>query len=148
MSYQEIKSIVALVSTLLINGLYGWYVFWRYQQEAPGVAELFRFWAVAMLIFMGVALVAQILITVVFRAAYRRITGETEPSFADELDRTIGLRATRNAYYAFALGLVVALLTQVLSLPPVALFATMFLAGIASEVAQALTQLYYYRRGV
>lgn len=148
MSYQEKKNIVSLISTILIFGSYCLYVFLRFNDANVEGAELFRFWGAVILILIPVSIVAKIIIEIVFIIINRIATKEVEPSFTDELDKLIDLKAMRISYFVFIFGFLLAMGSLVLQMPPSAMFIILFLAGFTSEVASILWRLYLYRKGV
>ncbi|MBT2292596.1 hypothetical protein J7E73_26365 [Paenibacillus albidus] len=148
MSYQEKKNVVSLFSTILIFSFYCLYVFQTYPEAVQESAETFRFWASVILILIPVSIAAKIIITIVFNIIYRITTNEKEPSFTDELDKLIELKASRNSHYVFILGFVLSMGSLVLNMPPYAMFIILIFSGLVSEVVGVITQLYLYRRGV
>src|SRR4051794_6193954 len=117
MSYQEKKNVVSLIGNLLVFGFYCLYVFQNYPFGSPDSTDTFRFWGAFILILIPVSIVAKIIITIVFNIIYRITTNEVEPSFSDELDKLIELKATKNPHYAFTLGFLLAMGSLVMDLP-------------------------------
>ena len=149
MSIQEKKSVVNLVSSVLIFGIYGWYVLQNYQAGGPALAYDFKFWASAILILIPISIVAQIIVAIVFAIVNAIATNEREdPSFQDERDKLIELKAARNSMYVFILGFVLAMVSVVMGYSPAVMFIILAVSGLASEIADELSQLYFYRRGV
>ncbi len=148
MSYQEKKNIVSLVSTILIFGFYCLYVFQRYQEGSMDTTETFKFWGAAILILIPVTIVAKIIIDIVFNIINRIATKEKEPSFSDELDKLIELKATRISHYVFVLGFLLAMGSLVMEMQPSTMFIILIFSGFVSEVVGVITTLYCYRRGV
>ncbi|MCD9022598.1 hypothetical protein [Cohnella silvisoli] len=148
MSYQEKKNIVSLIGTLLVFVFYCLYVFERYPEATLNSTETFSFWASVILILIPVSIVAKIIIYIVFNIIYRISTNEKEPSFADELDKIIELKATRNSHYVFIIGFVLAMGSLVIDLPPYMMFIILIFSGFVSEMVGVITQLYLYRKGV
>ncbi|WP_373228703.1 hypothetical protein [Cohnella sp.] len=148
MSYQEKKNIVSLASTILIFGFYCLYVFQRYQVGSMDTTDTFKFWGAVILILIPVTIVAKIIIDIVFNIIYRITTKEAEPSFADELDKLIELKATRYSHYVFVLGFLLAMGSLVLEIQPSVMFIILIFSGFVSEVVGTITKLYCYQRGV
>ncbi|MGO4497689.1 hypothetical protein AB4114_17570 [Paenibacillus sp. 2RAB27] len=148
MSYQEKKHIVSFISTVLIFGFYCWYVFQKVPNTNMDTMETLRFWAAAILILIPVSVVAKIIIAIVFNIIYRITTKEIEPSFSDELDKLIDLKATRNSHYVFTIGFLLAMGSLVLDMTPATMFIILIFSGFFSEMAGVFTQLYHYRKGV
>jgi uncharacterized membrane protein (DUF485 family) len=148
MSYQEKKNVVSLTSTLLIFGIYCLYVFQMSQEGSINAVHSFHFWGAVILILIPVSIAAKIIISIVFNIIYRITTNEKEPSFSDELDKLIELKATRISHYVFILGFLLSMGSQVIDMPPSVMFITLIFSGLASEIVGVITQLYLYRRGV
>ncbi|MWC30961.1 hypothetical protein [Paenibacillus sp. MMS18-CY102] len=148
MSYQEKKNIVSLISSIMIFGSYCLYVYMKYKDAIMEGTELFRFWGAVILILIPVTIVAKIVIEIVFIIINRIATKEVEPSFADEFDKQIELRAMRVSYFVFILGFLLAMASLVLEMNVSVMFATLILSGFLSEAASIGTRLYLYRKGV
>jgi hypothetical protein len=147
MSYQEKKNYVNLFSTSLIFGFYCLYVF-QTHQESIDSTDSFSFWGSVILILIPVSIVAKIIVSIVFNIINRIATNEKEPSFSDELDKLIELKAIRISHYVFVAGFLLAMGSLVIDMPPSVMFITLIFSGFASEVVGGITQLYLYRRGV
>jgi hypothetical protein len=148
MSYQEKKNIVSLISTFLIFGSYCLYVFGLQRETYYASINELSYWASVILILIPVSVAAKIVISIVFSIVYRTTSGEKEPSFMDELDKLIDLKATRNSYYVFIIGFLLAMGALAASLPPYVTFLTLLGFGFLAEVTAVVTQLYLYRKGV
>jgi hypothetical protein len=148
MSYQEKKNIVSLIGTLLVFGFYCLFVFQKYPAGSLDSTETFSYWGAFILILIPVSIVAKIIITIVFNIIYRITTNEKEPSFSDELDKLIELKATKNSHYVFTLGFLLAMGSLVMDMPHSAMFIILISSGLVSEIVGVITQLYFYRKGV
>ncbi|MDQ0195626.1 hypothetical protein [Paenibacillus wynnii] len=148
MSYQEKKNIVSLLGSFLVFVWYGLYVFQKHPLGSIDSANTFSFWGGVILILIPVSIVVKIIITIVFNIIYRITTNETEPSFSDELDKLIELKATRNSHYVFTLGFLVSMGSLVMDMQPTVMFIILMVSGFLSEMVGGITQLYLYRRGV
>ena len=148
MTYQEKKSIVSLVSAVLIFAAYSAYMYPRYPEGAQDVAEAFRYWGSFVLVLTVVSIIAHILISIVFNLVFRITTGEKEPTFADELDKLIDLKATRNSFFVFILGFLLAMGSLVVDQPAGVMFVILIVSGFVSDVTGSVTKLYHYRKGV
>jgi len=147
MSYQERKSIVSLISTLLIFGSYCLYV---YNARSGGnfSSDDLQFWASAILVLIPVSIVAKIIIAIIFSIVHKLATNEAEPAFSDELDKLIGLKAVRTSHYVFVGGFLLSVIAVAFNQPLQLMFVILAVAGFLSEMAGHLTQLYLYRKGV
>jgi len=147
MSYQERRTIVSLISTILITAFYFAYVFQKYPDASAYTADVFHFWGSTILILIPVSIVAKIIIYIVFSIINTVATNEQEPSFSDERDKLIELKSTRNSLYVFMVGFLLSMIPLVMSMPPAVMFIILIVAGILSEMAGDISQLYFYRRG-
>jgi hypothetical protein len=148
MSYQEKKNYVSLIGTILVFGFYCLYVFQKYPAGSLDPKDTFSFWGAFILILIPVSIAAKIIITIVFNIIYRITTNEVEPSFSDELDKLIELKATKISHYVFTLGFLLAMGSLVMDMPHSAMFIILILSGFVSEMVGVITQLYLYRKGV
>lgn len=147
MSYQERRSIVNLISTILITTVYAALMIQRYPQADAYSPEIFHFWGAFFLLLIPVSVVSRIVIYIIFSIINTIATREEEADITDERDRLIELKATRNSLYVFSLGFVLAMASLVLSMPPATMFILFILAGIVSEMVSDIMQFYFYRRG-
>jgi len=65
MSYQEKRTVVSIISGVLVLAAYTMYTFGRYSVGALAPTDL-KFWASTMLIFIGIGIIASIIIQIVF----------------------------------------------------------------------------------
>ncbi len=147
MSYQERRALANLVSTILISAVYFGYVLQRYPTGNSYSPDVFRFWGAAILIYIPVSIVANIVIHIVFSIAHTMATKEQERAFTDERDKLIELRATRNSIYAFMVGFLLAMGSLVLGMPPSVMFIVLIISGIVTGMVGSISELYFYRRG-
>jgi hypothetical protein len=148
MSYQERRSIVSLISTILITAFYSAYMLQRYPEANAYSPEVFRFWGSFFLILIPVSIVAKIVIAIVFAIANAIATREVESTITDERDKLIELKAARNSLYTFALGFLLAMGSLVIDMPPPVMFVILISAGLVSEMVGDISQFIFYRRGV
>lgn len=148
MTYQEKKSIVSLISAILIFVAYSLYMYPQYPKGGVDSIETFRYWGSFVLILTVVSIIAHILISIIFNIVFRITTKEKEPKFADELDKLIELKAFRNSFFLFVLGFLLAMVSLIFYQPTHVMFIILILSGFISDVTGSLTKLYHYRRGV
>jgi hypothetical protein len=148
MTYQEKKSIVSLISTILIFGTYCLYMYPRHPEGGMVSLETFRYWGLFVLNLTLFSIVAHIIISIVFNIFFRITTGEKEPKFADELDKLIDLKANRNSFFVFIVGFLLAMGSLVIYQPSQAMFIILIISGFISDVTGSVTKLYHYRKGV
>ncbi|MBS4201353.1 hypothetical protein KHA93_17095 [Bacillus sp. FJAT-49732] len=148
MTYQVKKSIVSLISAILIFGCYCFYMYPQHPEGGLESLETFRYWGFFVLMLTLFSIVAHIIISIVFNIIFRITTGEKEPSFADELDKLIELKANRNSFFVFIIGFVLAMGSLVIYQPSQVMFIILIFSGFISDVIGSITKLYHYRKGV
>ncbi|MBT2658354.1 hypothetical protein J7E81_24465 [Bacillus sp. ISL-18] len=148
MTYQEKKSIISLISTILIFGTYSLYMYPQHPEGELISLSTFRFWGLFVLNLMLFSIVAHIIISTLFNIVFRVTTGEKEPKFADELDKLIELKANRNSFFIFIIGFLLAMGSLVVYKPSQAMFIILIISGFISDVTGSVTKLYHYRKGV
>lgn len=163
MSYQEKKTIVSVVTGTLLLIAYCIYAFGK-----AGMANIdnLKFWAVSMLIFIGIGVVSMIVIQIVFHillsismAVKQKLNDENcddkeiEKALKidmveDEMDKLIELKANRIGYTFVGVGFVAGLVSVALGASAVVMINIAFLACLVGSLVEGLVQLRYYRRGV
>jgi Na+/H+ antiporter NhaD/arsenite permease-like protein len=88
-----------------------------------------------------------IIVHVVFNAINAIVTKQDDVPPADERDKLIELKATRNTHYLFIVGFFIAMVFLAFSTAPFVVFNLLIFAFVASELLGYASQLYYYRRG-
>lgn len=148
MQYQETRSIMYLASTLAASALYALSVRIAYPGQVTQAPDDRVFWAAVILCFIPVLIIFRIVVTIIFAILHKIRTDEDTVAQEDELDKLIGLKATRIFYNVFMVGVVLALLGQVLGLPLSGFFLMLGGAIVAAGLTLDLTQLFFYRRGI
>lgn len=148
MSYQERRTIMSMLSGLIIFVGYSLYVYQNYNDRLFGSEVDFRFWATAILMMIPVSIVARIVIHIIFSIVNEMASKEKDPKITDERDKLIDLRATRNSHYTFALGFMLGIISLLFEgTPTYMMFVYFVLFGFLSEMIEGITRLYYYKRG-
>ncbi len=142
MSYPEKNNLVSLISTLAIFSFYFFNIYQIYQAGVPNTE--------AMLATIGLwvpVIILTVIVHVVFNVINAIATNQDDVPPADERDKLIELKATRNSHYLFIVGFFTAMTFLLFSTPPFVVFNLLIFAFIASELLGYISQLYYYRRG-
>lgn len=147
MSFQEKRNLVSLLSNLLISIIYFVYVIQNYVSGSLTDITDFRFWGAVILILIPVQIVGKIILHIFFTIINKIITNEDEPSFSDELDKLIELKAARNSLILFMIGFVISMASLVIGMPIALMFIILILSLISSEVIWDVSHLYLYRKG-
>ncbi len=169
MSYQEKRTITSIVTGALVLGAYCLYAFGKYQSGAVIPGDL-KFWASTMLFFIGIGVVAAIIIQIVFHillsisiAVQEKIRDnncddkEIEKTIEktigaemveDEMDKLIELKSTRVGFTFAGIGFVAALVSQVINYSPAVMINLMFISFSVGSIFEGFAQLYFYRKGI
>jgi uncharacterized membrane protein len=148
MSYQVKQNIVNILSGVLITAYYALIILQRHQEGLFNLKEDFDTWGVIFLIYIGVSIVARIIIQIVFHIINAIATREEEVPVTDERDKLISLKATRNSYYVFSSGFVLAVMSLAIGMPVYGIFIAFVATGLLAEIIDNGSQIYYYRKGI
>jgi hypothetical protein len=149
MSNQEKRSIATIISIILFYAGYWVYVSHRLQSGGAELANDLSFWGTVILISVPLYIVARIIIEIGFAVVTAAASGgQEDPSFTDERDNLIQLKAMRFSSYVFGFGFLLAMVSLVVKQPAYVMLNIIFLFLYLGEIAESLAQLYYYRRGV
>jgi hypothetical protein len=165
MSFQEKRTIVSLLTEAVILAAYCIYAFNQYASGAVTPDDL-EFWAATMLIFIGIGIVAAIVIQIVFHIltsifiAVREKVQDRESNDADidkainaemvedEMDKLIELKSMRFGFVLCGIGFVAGLISLVLQFPPALMLNILFISFSIGALLEGAAQLFYYRRGI
>ena len=148
MSYQEKQNIVNIFSGLVITAIYALIVYSRHLEGRFDLTEDFSKWGVIFLVFIGVSIVARIIIYIIFHIINAIATREEDIPVDDERDKIIKLKSTRNSYYVFAGGFVLSVISLAIGMPVYGIFIAFVFFGLVAEILDNGSQIYYYRKGV
>jgi hypothetical protein len=165
MSYQVKKTVTSIVTGILVLAAYCIYAFGRVHPGASAPDNL-KFWATAILIFIGIGIAASIIIQIVFHillsisiAVKKKIQDEKcedkeiekeikAEMVEDEMDKLIQMKSMRLAFIVAGIGFIAALVSLVLNSSPAVMLNIMFISFSAGSLFDGFAQLYYYRRGL
>ena len=136
-SFQEKSIWISLTTISLIFGYYFVRIFKMASQDEINIAQ-----SIVLLISV---IVMVIIVEVVFHII---IALRNRPQALDERDRLIELKATRNAYFVLVLGIFLPIACIAASVRPFIVAHVIMFIFVLSEIAQFLSQLVYYRRGI
>ena len=148
MTYQEKRSIVNIISTLLISSIYYWYVFQTFTEETMNSEEILRFWGTTIFIYIPVTLGAKIIIHIVFAIVNSIATKEKMPYITDERAKLIELKSTRNAYYMFVFVYIITMGGLAFGMSLNVMFIILICSGIVSDIFENMSQIHFHRKGV
>jgi len=147
MSYQEKKIYVSVISNILIFTLYTLYAIRNAEEGSITSSSDFSFWGSFILVLLPVSIAAKVIIHIVFVIINKIATNEDGPSFEDEFDKIIELKADRISLYVFFLGFILSMVPLVTDLPTYLTFLGLILFGFLSDLLGRIAQLYFYRKG-
>ena len=161
MSYQNKRTITTMVMGVIVLAAYCIYAFSKYQSGGVAPGD-YKFWAVTMLVFIGIGIVVTIITMIVFHIALsigiavkerncdeKEINKIIESSMVeDEMDKLIGLKSSRIGFIFAGIGFVVGLISLIMDYSPVVMLNIMFLSFNLGSLAEGGMRLYYYRKGV
>ena len=158
MSYQEKRTITSIISGLLVLAAYCIYAF---VIARPEVGDI-RFWAVTMLIFIGVGIGVTVVIQIIFhimlsigiavkeRAYDEKKVGKSIEAAVveDEMDKLIELKSLRVSFVIVGIAFVAGLILLTLGGSAALMLNMLFLGSSFGSVVEGLVSLRYYRKGV
>lgn len=165
MSYQEKRTLVSVLTGILILAAYCIYTYSKVSSGAESGSDL-KFWAFAMVLFIGIGVIATIIIQIVFHillsvglAIKEQIqTGGVDEDgiekklevemVEDEMDKLIGLKSMRFGFAIAGIGFVSGLLTLLFDYAPAVMLNIMFVSFSLGSILEGIVQIYYYRKGV
>jgi len=125
-----------------------------------------KFWATTILIFIGIGVIASIVIQIVFHLllsiaiAVRKQMQEgkcddkevektiEQEMVEDEMDKLIGLKSIRIGFAIAGIGLIATLVSLLLNYSSAVMLNIIFISFSIGTSVEGVTQLYFYRRGV
>ncbi len=153
MTFQEKRSLTYIITNLISMVVYGLIVYNKYQAGDFNVDNLMKFWALRILWYIPIVIVVRIVVEIllnIFHAISNEIKGEEQDDLGitDERDKLIEHKANRISMFIFAVGFVLALVTQVMDLSIHWFFLSMISFGTIGEVLSEVLKINYYRKGV
>ena len=154
MTYQEKKSLTNIISSILITTIYGIIMYQRYLNGAIDDTNIFKFWAIIILIFIPISIVARIIIMIIFHIIESVVQAaqgkelEDELDSVDERDKLIQMKSNSIAMYIFSFSFIIALATQLFDVSNHLFFIVLIIFGLLTDVVSESLMIRYYRRGI
>jgi len=148
MTFQEKRTIFSGISGWVITFIYALYVYKTYPDQMWSTPVDFSFWGKIFLILIPVSIGARIIVHIIFHIVYKITTNEEDMGITDERDKLIELKSQRISHWVFILAYIVAMGSLTMDVPHYYMFLIFLAGGLLSELAQALSTLYFYRRGI
>ncbi len=165
MSYQEKKTVVTMVTSALLLVAYCIYAFGRVQ-AGLAMSDDLKFWAGTMLVFVGISIVANISIQIVFHilmaisygVKQHKETGDCNEASIDkhfqtettedEMDKMISLKSSRVAFITAGIGFGTGLAMVMFGASAAVLINAVYVGFSFGMIAEGIAQLHFYRKGV
>lgn len=155
MSYKEKMKVANIVSSVVITTVYAIIMYQRYLNGTISDENIFRFWAVVILIFIPISIVARIIILILFNisnAVVETAKGndfeEEMDDITDERDKLIERKANYIGMFVFSAGFILALVSQLFDVSNHLFFIILVVAGFMTDILSESLAIVYYRRGV
>ena len=163
MSYPEKRTVVSVITGVLLLAAYSIYAFGKAGMANP---DNLIFWAKTMLIFIGIGIVATIITQIVFHitlsvgmAVKQKMKDEScddkeieksieQEMVEDEMGKLIALTAGKIGYSFVGFGFLAGLIALTLGASPVVMLNILFFSNIVGTITEGIVQIRYYRRGL
>ncbi len=147
MNFQQKRHVMNILSSLLIMGIYGIWVWNKFTSGGAGLEQDLVFWARSFLILIPVAVVGKILLTILFAIFMKVTTGEEEPPITDERDRLIELKSNQIAQWIFVSGFLGAMVAVWLGQSVAVMFLIFAASGLVADMVGETFSIVMYRTG-
>lgn len=154
MTYNEKKSVTNIFSSVFITVAYAIVIYQKYLNGLLDDSNIFRFWAIIILIFIPISIIARIIIMIIFHILESIVQAsqgksiDDEIDIVDERDKFIQMKAYATTMYIFIVGFILALVTQLFDISNHVFFIVLIIAGLITDLASELLIIRSYRRGV
>lgn len=148
MSAQERRSVVSLISNVLVFGIFFVIIINQYQDGRFDGEDAGRLIGQAVLWLIGAQIVAAIVGAIAAATITAIVTGRNpEPDVTDERDRLIELRALRISFYVFGAAFVGVIVAMSLGTTLVVAFLAVILSLAIADALGNVARIWLYRRG-
>jgi hypothetical protein len=158
MSYKSKRTIASTVTGTVLLAAYLAYALEKHSSGQDGLDS----WAMTMLAFIVIAVVALIAIQILFHIVYvigisvrdrgcnddnveRTLSSEM---VEDEMDKLIGLKSARIGYVCVGIGFITALAAMAFDASAILALNVMFVSFAAGSLIEGGSSIYFYSRGV
>lgn len=158
MTIKSKRTMTSIVSSLLIIASY---LIYNFGNIAPQPERLSG-WATRMLIFVGIGVVAQIIIQILFHIlmtidiAVKEHDGDEKKAermlsssmYEDEMDKLIQLKSTRMGYFCVSVGFLAALVAIALGIESIYALHIVIGSFAFGTIVEGAVAVYFYERGI
>ncbi len=156
MTYQERRSIILAIATLISSIIY--YSIMKNRLITPGLeqVELLKQWAKFVVFFIPVQIVITIVVTILNNILANIFDGiknggeltENDYEVVDEYEKYVELKALQISTSIFAITIFSGITLLIFTVPIAYMFQTFFIGTVLTGISFELAKLFYYRRGV
>ena len=147
MHSKEKQTLVTLISSTLVMIIYAVYVYQRQVVPNPEIINSLQFWGKSFFLFIPIAIVAMIIVHIIFAIINKIVTNEDLDDVQDERDKLIELKSIRLSHWMFTTGFILAMGSQALGMQTWVMMVTFILSGLVSSLASEIAKFIMYRRG-
>ena len=154
MSYQEKKSLTNIISSVVITTVYAVIIYQKYLDGVLDDSNIFRFWAIVILIFIPISIIARIIILIIYhileaivQTSKGKDIDDVIDDVVDEREKLIQMKSNSISMYIFSLGFILALATQLFDVSNHLFFIVIITSGLIMDVVSESLMIRYYRRG-
>ena len=156
MSYKTKRNMTEVIAGIILLCVYVILAMDKYPSE-----ESLSSWATFMLIFIGICVIAMIVVHIIFQIAFyigiaakekddcenvERIMASSE--MEDEMDKLISLKSMRAGYICVGIGFIATLAALAFEASPVAALNITFISFMTGAIIEGCIGVYLYRKGV
>jgi hypothetical protein len=147
MSYGEREALSALITSLIVIGLFLWRLTGLQAVGAFEGPDALQVWARAVLILIAWSIGIAIVVAILSAILHRILTGEKPDDRRDERDRDIDRRALTWAWYLLSFGLLGIIISLAFGDTAFSAMNMVLALCMLSEVCKDAAKLVLYRRG-
>lgn len=147
MHTKEKQALVTIISSTVVMALYALWVFKKQVVPNPEIVNSLPFWGKYFMLFIPIAIVALIIIYIVFAIINKIVTNEDMDEMTDERDKLIELKTIRISHWIFTAGFFLAMGSQALGMQTWVMMVTFIVSGLLSGLVSETARFIMYRRG-
>jgi len=159
MSYQEKRSLLTIISGIVIVIVYSSYAWNQYQGDTSLLTDA-TYWSRLILTFIaisaGIIIVLQILFHIFYSISIAIVERESNENVIekkinaefkeDERDKIVGLKSMQVGYVVTGVGLIVSLTLLALEYEIGIMLNVLFLSAMLGSILEGFVQIFYYNR--
>ncbi len=148
MDTKEKQILVTVISSVLIIVGYSYYVYMTQVIDNIQIIDDVKFWGKSFLVLIPVAIIAQIIIQIIFAIINKIVTNEDLETRSDERDKLIELKTIRISHWVFTGGFLLSMSALAIGMQIWVMFIVLLVSGFVASILSELMKIYYYRKGI